>query len=140
MAEALTGLGAAAAASQFLVYSVKITFFMCELYGRLQDAPENVREQASRIQELGSVAETIKANPSLQNDAVVKSTLEACTDTAKLIQGRLEKTAVAVGDGWKKKRQKAVMAVFAEKDIVKLFGKLEGCKSTLSLCIASVDV
>lgn len=138
MADPVTILGAAAAASQLLQQGVQMTKFICELYSKVQDAPESIRKQAMQIEQLTDLARLIIQNTSLQT-ALVASILSTCMRTAAQVQRILEKVSATTKDGQLMKVQKALTAVMKEKEILALFNNLEGEKSSLTLCIHEID-
>jgi hypothetical protein len=138
MAEPLTILGAAAAASQLLQQGFQITKFICELYTKVQDAPESIRNQTMHIEQLIGLARVIMQNPSLQT-ASVASILSTCMQSADEVQGALKKVSATTKDGQLKKVQKALAAVMKEKEILALFHNLEREKTSLTLCIQEID-
>lgn len=138
MADPLAFLGAAAAASQLLQQGFQITKFICELYSKIQDAPESIRKQVMQIEQLIDLARLVIQNPSLQT-ASVASLLNTCVRSAAEVQGLLKKVSVTTKDGQLKKVQKALTAVMKEKEILALFNHLEREKSSLTLCIHEID-
>jgi hypothetical protein len=138
MADPLSILGAAAAASQLLQQGFQITKFICELYSAVQDAPESIRKQITQVEQLIDVARLIIQNPSLQT-ASVASILSTCMRSAAEVQGILKKVSATTKDGPLKKAQKALTAVMKEKEILALFNNLEKKKSSLTLCIHEID-
>lgn len=138
MADPVTILGAAAAATQLLQQGFQITKFICELYSRIQDAPESIRKQVMQIEQLTDLARLIIQNPSLQT-ASVTSILSTCLWNAAEVQGILKKVSATTKDGQLKKVQKALTAVMKEKGIFALFNNLEREKSLLTLYIQEID-
>lgn len=138
MADPLTILGAAAAASQLLQQGSQITRFICELYSKVQDAPESIRKQIMQIDQLIDLARLIIQNPSLQT-ASVAAILSTCMRSAAEVQGILKKASATTKDGQLKKAQKVLTAVMKEKEILTLFNNLERDKSSLTLCIQEID-
>jgi hypothetical protein len=138
MADPLTILGAAAAASQLLQQGFQITSFICQLYSKVQDAPESIRKQVMQIEQLIDLARLIIQNPSLQT-ASVASILSTCMRSAAEVQGILKKVSTTTKDGQLKKVRKALTAVMKEKEILALFNNLEREKGLLTLCIQEID-
>ena len=136
--EPLTGLGAAAAASQLLVQGVKIAKFLAELYGRCQE-PDFIRKQIVQVEQLVEIARLIEDNPSLQKKAYIASILESCGATAAKLLEILEKVAVKGEDGKVRKVQKAILSLLKEKETLHFFNDLEREKSSLILCIQEID-
>jgi ribosomal protein L17 len=138
MADPLTILGAAAAASQLLQQGFQITSFICQLYSKVQDAPESIRKQVMQIEQLIDLARLIIQNPSLQT-ASVASILSTCMRSAAEVQGILKKVSTTTKDGQLKKVRKALTAVMKEKEILALFNNLEREKGLLTLCMQEID-
>ena len=115
-----------------------MTKFICELYSKVQDAPESIRKQVMQIEQLTDLARLIIQNTSLQT-ASVASILSTCMRTATQVQGILKKVSATTKDGQLKKVQKALTAVMKEKEILALFNNLEREKSSLTLCIHEID-
>ena len=138
MADPITILGAAVAASQLLQQGFQITRFICELYSKVQDAPESIRKQVMQIEQLIDLARLILQNPSLQT-ASVASILSTCLRSAAEVQEILKKIYATTKDGQLKKVRIALMVVMKEKEILALFNSLEREKSSLTLCIHEID-
>jgi hypothetical protein len=138
MADPVTILGAAAAASQLLQQGVRMTKFIRELYFKVQDAPESICKQVMQIEQFTGLTRLIIQNTSLQT-ASVASILSTCMRTAAQVQGILKKVSATTKDGQLKKVQKALTALMKEKEILALFNNLEKEKSLLTLCIHEID-
>lgn len=138
MADPVMIIGAAAAASQLLQQGVQMAKFICELYSKVQDAPESIRKQVMQIEQVTDLARLIVQNTSLHT-ASVASILSTCMRTAAQVQGILKKVSATTKDGQLKKVQKALTAVMKEKEILSLFNNLEREKSSLTLCIHEID-
>src|SRR5271168_3074304 len=131
-------LGALAAASQLTEQSLKIAIIISDLYLKVRDAPESIRKQSVQVEQLIDIAKLIKHNPPLQT-ALVESILHNCVSEAEKLQEILGKISTAAGDGRVKKLWKALDGVAKEKRILALFAKLEQEKSSLALCIETID-
>lgn len=131
-------LGALAAASQLTKQSLKIAIIISDLYLKVRDAPESIRKQSVQVEQLIDIAKLIKHNPPLQT-ALVESILRNCVGEAEKLQEILGKISTAAGDGRVKKLWKALDGVAKEKRILALFAKLEQEKSSLALCIGTID-
>jgi hypothetical protein len=131
-------LGALAAASQLTEQGLKISIFISDLYAKVRDAPESIRKQSVQVKQLIDIARLIKHNPPLQT-ALVESILRNCVGEAEKLQEILGKISTAAGDARVKKLWKALDGVTKEKKILTLFAKLEREKSSLALCIETID-
>jgi len=131
-------LGALAAASQLTEQSLKIAVIISDLYSKVRDAPESIRKQSVQVEQLIDIARRIKDNPPFQT-ALVESILCNCVGEAEKLQEILRKISTAAGDGRVKKLWKALDGVAKEKRILALFAKLEREKSSLALCIGTID-
>lgn len=105
--------------------SLKIAFIISDLYLK-------IREQSVQVEQ------PIKHNPPLQT-ALVESILRNCVGEAEKLQEILGKISTAAGDGRVRKLWKALDGVAKEKRILALFAKLEQEKSSLALCIETID-
>jgi hypothetical protein len=124
-------LGALAAASQLTEQSLKIAFIISDLYLK-------IREQSVQVEQLIDIVRLIKHNPPLQT-TLVESILRNCVGEAEKLQEILGKISTAAGDGRVRKLWKALGGVAKEKRILALFAKLEQEKSSLALCIETID-
>jgi hypothetical protein len=138
MADPLTALGAAAAAIQLIELSTKIIISTYDLYSKIQEAPETTRKRILQIEQLIDIAELIEKNEALQRDSVA-SVLGSCLGYAREFHGLLLKVSVEVGDGWVKRKRKAVEGVMREKRVGELFVNLEREKTSLTLSIVEID-
>lgn len=138
MADPLTALGAAAAALQLVELGAKIIKSSYELYSAIQEAPEQTQKRLIQIQQLIDISSLISKNAALQKDTVA-SVLGTCLKYAREFYGMLIKVKVSEGDGWVKRKRKAVEAVMKEKRLGELFVNLEREKVTLVLCVVEVD-
>jgi hypothetical protein len=103
-------LGALAAASQLTEQSLKIAFIISDLYLKIRDAPESIREQSVQVEQLIDIVRLIKHNPPLQT-ALVESILRNCVGEAEKLQEILGKISTAAGDGRVRKLWKALDGV-----------------------------
>jgi hypothetical protein len=131
-------LGALAAASQLTEQSIQIAIFISNLYSKVRDAPESIRKQSVQLEQLIDIAKLIGHNPPLQTD-LVGSVLHNCVGEAEKLQEILANVSTAAGDGKVKKLWKALDGVAKEKRILALFANLEREKSSLALCIKTID-
>jgi len=97
MADPQSILGAAAAAPQLLQQDSQVTIFICELYSKVQDAPESIRRQMMHVGQLTGLVRLVIQNPSLQT-ASVASILSTCMRSADEVQGALMKVSAATKD------------------------------------------
>jgi hypothetical protein len=137
----LTVLGAAAAASQFIAYGIKLTKSISQFYSfysKVYNAPGSICKKTIQVEQLIDLARLIIQNPSLQKESVA-SILRTCLTGAEEIQRILEKVSVTDKDGKIKRILKALAATVKEKDIIALFNNLEREKSSLALCIQGID-
>jgi len=131
-------LCALAAASQLIEQGLKIGTFISDLYSKVRDPPESIRKQSVQVEQLITVVRLIEHNPSLQVDSV-GSILRNCTGEAEKLKEILENISTAAGDGKARKLWKALDGVAKEKKILALFANLEREKSSLALCIETID-
>jgi hypothetical protein len=131
-------LGALAAASQLAEQSLNIAIFISNLYSKVRDAPESIRKQSVQLEQLIDIAKLIEHNPPLQTD-LVGSILRNCVSEAEKLQEILANISTATGDGKIRELWKALDGVAKEKRILALFANLEREKSSLALCIETID-
>lgn len=131
-------LGVLAAASQLAEQGLKITGAIYDLYKKVRDAPESIRQQSVQVEQLIDIAKLIESNPSLQTDSI-SSILSSCTNEAKDVLKILQGVTPARETHKLEKRWKALAAVSMQKRILAHFAKLEQGKSTLALCIETID-
>jgi len=137
-AEVLGVLGGLAAASQLVQQSLKAISFISDLYEKVRDAPESIRKQAVQVEQLVDIARLIEQNPSLQTDAII-SILQSCQGEAQQLLDILWKVLVVAGDGKLKRLWKTVDGITREKNILDHLRKLEQEKTSLALCIVTID-
>ena len=131
-------LGALVAASQLVDQGLKITIAISDLYSKIRDTPETIQRQSLQVDQLIDIANLIKQNPSLQTH-LVDAILRTCTAEAAKLPSILAKVSATTDDGRIKKAWKAVDGASKEKIILVLFAKLEQGKSSLALCIETID-
>ena len=131
-------LGALAAASQLAEQSLKIAIFVSDLYSKVRDALESIRKHSAQLEQLTDIAKLIEHHPPLQTD-LVGSILRSCVGEAEKLQEILANISTAAGDGKVRKFWRALGQVAEEKRILALFANLEREKSSLVLCIETID-
>ena len=131
-------LGALAAASQLAEQGLKITGAIYDLYRKVRDAPESIRQQSVQVEQLIDIAKLIKKNPSLQTDPV-SSILKSCSNEARDLLHILRGVTPAGGAYRPENIWRALAAVSKEKTIVAHLANLERGKSALALCIETID-
>jgi hypothetical protein len=138
MADPLSILGAAAASAQFLKQGFDLNKFLWDLYSKMKDAPESIRNQIVQIEQLIGLSRLFLENKSLQTDSVA-SILSTCLLRAQEFRNLLKKTAATDADGRFVRVHQSLTAVMKEKEIAAPFVKLERDKSSLILCIQEID-
>jgi hypothetical protein len=138
MADPITALGAAAAAIQLIELGAKIIKSTYDLYSAILDAPETTRKRILQIQQLIDICGLIEKNEALQRDSVA-SVLGSCLGYAREFESVLEKVRVGDGDGWMRRKRKAVEGVMRERKVGELFVNLEREKTSLTLSIVEID-
>ena len=131
-------IGALAAASQVAQQGLKITTAIYDLSKKVRDAPESIRKQTIQVEQLIDIAKLIESNPSLQTD-LVASVLSGCTEEAYKLLHILQKLTHSLGADRTTSVWKAMSGVAKEKKILEHLAKLEKAKTTLALCIETVD-
>jgi hypothetical protein len=134
----LSGLGAAAAASQFFEQGIKIAKFLVELYTKSQ-APDFIQKEVAQIEQLVKISRVVQENKSLQKEDLIASSLASCSRTAAKFLGFLSKYMVTDEDGKIKTVQKVFSVMLKEKEIAQYYDDLEREKSSLILCIQQID-
>ena len=127
-----------AAASQLAEQGIKVISFISDLYEKIRDAPESIRKQTVQVEQLIDIARLIEHNPSLQTNAI-KSLLQSCQTEALQLLDILWKVLAAADDGRARRLWKTVDGIRKEKKILRHLGKLVQEKSSLALCIATID-
>jgi hypothetical protein len=131
-------LGALAAASALLEQGIMVVGAISTLYSKIRDVPESIGQQCVQIKQLVDIAKLIKTNPALQTD-LVSSTLGSCINEVNDLLAIFSKVVSKDNTYGPVKVWKAVVAVSKEKRILAHFAKLEEGKSSLALCIETVD-
>lgn len=134
----LSGLGAASSAAQLLAQGVQLARFLVELYTKSQ-APEFIQKQMAQVEQLVDIARLVQKNSSLQKDDSIALILGSCTRTATDFLNFLGRYVVTDEDGTVKKIQKVFTAMLKEKEVTHFFDDLEREKSSLILCIQTID-
>jgi N-terminal domain on NACHT_NTPase and P-loop NTPases len=127
-------LSAVAAAAQLAEQGLKIV----NLYFQSRDAPESINKRSVHLEQLIEIARLVENNQPLQT-ALVESTLRQCLEKATKLREILSKLCAASGDGKAIKWKKTLAGVAKEKEILALLADLEREKSSLMLCISTID-
>lgn len=138
MAEALAILGAVAASSQLVEQCLRITKLITGLYLKVRDAPESIRKQTVQVEQLIAIAKLVQHNPSLQTDLVASLPRNCFADAGQLGE-ELRKISVSAEGGRVKKIWTVLVGLTKEEKVLALFERLEQEKSTLALCIETID-
>ena len=138
MADPLTALGAAAAASQFMSQALSITINFYQAFSNIKAAPEFVRKALSEVEQLISISKLVIQNPSLQVDSIA-ATLGSCLNDLKTLDGMLRKLSLASNAGQLEKLRKAFLAVLKAEDAMKLLQRLDREKLNLALCMHEIN-
>lgn len=137
MADPITILGAAAAASQLAAQAFSFVQILHGLYGKLDAAPAETRMRISELEQLVSIAKLVESTTSLQTPEIT-GILGVCLRNARGLHGKLCDLSPD-GVGKLKKLLKTVKAVYKEDEVVGLLLKLESGKNSLALAIHQVD-
>lgn len=127
-------LGVIAASEQLIEVAFKLAKFVKTVVDQIQDAPDQIRQEAGRIESLASLAAQIKTTESLQTEDI-KNILLRCESYIQELQTRLEKISFEHNDTLRKKSWKAIRGL-QEEDIMKLFTVLHQEYSTLNTHIS----
>ncbi|KAH7323861.1 hypothetical protein BKA65DRAFT_555531 [Rhexocercosporidium sp. MPI-PUGE-AT-0058] len=138
MADLLTALGAAAAASQFVAQGLKITIYFYQAFQKIKDAPESIRKALAEVEQLISISKLIIQNDSLQTDSIA-STLRICLRDITKLESTLRKVSPGSDAGKSEKFRKAIVATFMEDTITKPLASLDREKMDLSLCMHEIN-
>ena len=138
MAEALGVLGAIAAASQTAQQCFDIIKMIYSLYSKINDAPNSIRLQIGLVEQLVTITSLIEPNKSLQTD-LMASLLKTCLETTRQLLDELSKISTSARDGKVRRFLKGLVALVVEEKLQGLFAQLEQRKSSLLLCIETVD-
>ena len=127
-------VGFVASASQLVLYSIKITTSLSEIWQRVQDAPLKVRQHLDQIRHLISTARLVEEHHLLQTAHVhthIKATLEQAKSLSAILeQLRKDYSRGSIRRVWK------ILKATKEKEILASFDRLEKEKSALLLCIS----
>ena len=129
-------LGILASATQLADYSIRIASAISEIYKRVKNAPERIRQYSVQIDELSRTASLIGKHPQLQTDSVhahLKSTLREAEHLFRVLERVQEVyTRKSVQRYWKS------LQGWKEKEIIATFDRLEQEKTALALSIAVI--
>ena len=131
-------LGAAAAASQFVAQALSITIYFYQSFSKIKDAPEAVRKGLAQVEQLISLSRLVIQNSALQTDSIA-SILATCLRNATMLESILTKLSPPTDAGRLEKLRKALVAVFKEDEVTKLFASLDREKMSLSLAIHEIN-
>ncbi|KAL3425795.1 kinesin light chain [Phlyctema vagabunda] len=130
-------LGAAAAASQFIVYGTKVIDFLI----KVREAPNAIEKQIIHIRQLVEVSKLVEQSPHL-NSGTSGSSLQKILKPCEIEIKYLDNILVEKFPGKQhsiKATWKSLLAVSKEKEIIAAFTTLERLKSSLILCISTTD-
>jgi hypothetical protein len=127
-------LGALASAVQLADACLKVAAFISDL----RDAPKTIRTRIAQIERLTEIATLIQHNSSLQTP-LVDSVLGTCLEDANNLLGILKKLDTDTSVGKVVKYWKTLGGVTKEKRILGIFERLEERKSSLLLCVGSIN-
>jgi hypothetical protein len=137
MADPLTILGAAAAATQLAEQACSLLSFFSSLYGKIKEAPELTQARVSDIEQLRSVSNLIKNTKPLQTSEV-QAILVACLQTSVDLNKILEKCSPE-GKTLLKRTLRSVKVLHREDRVIVLLDRIEKQKSLLALYIHQLD-
>jgi hypothetical protein len=138
MADPLTALGAAAAASQFVSQALSITIYVYQAFSNIKAAPEFVRKAFSEVEQLISISKLVIQNSSLQVDSIA-AILGSCLGDIKILNDILRKISPGSDAGQLEKLRKAFMAVLKREDVMMLLRRLDREKMNLALCMHEIN-
>jgi hypothetical protein len=138
MADPLTALGAAAAASQFVSQALSITIYFYQAFSNIKAAPEFVRKAFSEVEQLISISKLVIQNSSLQVDSIA-AILGSCLGDIKILNDILRKISPGSDAGQLEKLRKAFMAVLKREDVMMLLRRLDREKMNLALCMHEIN-
>jgi hypothetical protein len=126
-----------ASAVQLAQTCLNITIFAIDLFSRVRGAPETIRKRIAEIEQFIEIARLIEDEPTLQTP-LIGSILATCHRDADQLLEILKEidtqpTAGKVGKYWK------FLVVTKEKRILAICERLQQKKSSLILCITSVN-
>ena len=131
-------LGALASTAQLADTCLKITIAASDLFTRVRGAPETIRTRIAQIEQLIEIARLIEHNSTLQTP-LIGSTLDRCREDTNNLLDILKKLDTEATAGKVAKYWKALAGVTKEKKILGICERLEERKSSLALCIASIN-
>jgi hypothetical protein len=134
MASGLEVLGALAAASQIAEQVLRIV----KLVQSIRDAPEEVLQHIASLQQLASVVESIKANPSYQSRQVAEI-LSLINTKTSAISDTLDKLQTDPSNSKASVFKKAVNSTWNSDNVANKLDQIERDKTTLALCLAQID-
>jgi len=137
MADPLTILGATAASTQLLVQTGKSIAFLFDLQSKMKAAPVEVQRLTVHIDQLIALSELFKENPSLHGP--ITPYLDTCLARANDILTLIQKYTITDDDGRLDKANKSFKIAWKDKDILRMFSRLEEEKSAMVLAIQQVD-
>ena len=130
--------GALASAIQLADACLQITAFISNLYSKVREAPETIRTRIAQIEQLIEIAKLVEHNTALQTP-LIGSVLKRCLEDAGSLLEILKKLDSDASAGRAVKYWKALGGVTKEKRILAICERLEERKSSLALCIASIN-
>lgn len=129
-------VGTVASAVTLASVVLEVITFLRVLPAKILNAPETIRQQALSVEQLVSIAHLIDQNSRFQTP-LLKSILGNCRHDAEALRAILAKL---VTQSSLKKYWKSLPGVTTkESQIHGLLKKLEEGKTSLILCIASID-
>jgi len=152
MAEAIALLGVVAAGIQCADVSTRLLLFGSDLCSKLQDAPEKVRRWLDQIQQLITLAESIKqldairiafpvSLPSTKSKVSwVEAALIDCTAQARTLQSVLEEMLEGVSDSTGQKMWKKILTIKREARILSALHEIERQKALLNIWIGQINL
>lgn len=131
-------LGVVVAASQLLEQGIRVAGAISELYRKVRDVPDSIRQQSVQVEQLIEIAKLIETNSALQTN-LISSIIAVCTSEARGLLAILLDLIPTTESFRPEKIWKALVAVNKEKRILAQLAKLEQGKSSLALCIETID-
>jgi hypothetical protein len=138
MADPISILGAVAASSQLIDQGFKITKFILQVYSDIRHAPELVSGRFRQIEQLIGVSKLIQQMPALQSREVA-DVLSTCCEKAKVVHFKLEQLLSGAEDRRWQRLKNSLATVMQKKDLIAHFDDLEQEKSTLILCLQTIQ-
>ena len=131
-------LGAVAGAVQLADVCAQVITFISDLYSKVRGAPETIRARIAQIEQLIKIAKLIENNAALQTPLVHSIIAKCLEDTGSLL--KILKKLDTDGSATRAVRYwKALGGVTKEKQILAICERLEERKSSLALCVASIN-